>query len=544
MEMASPAQQVPARSWWPSQRWPRTTVVVEILLIGLIGAWLGLLVGGRLTTSIGPLEARLSIEVAPTGGSVLSLPPLGELSLKSHDGPFRLHADVTQINEADARQIFNDPTSLQGLPQEVSHDLSSGVRRLVVRSAVSAVAGAVLLGVPVFRRRFRRALLSGAVAVGAIAAGAGIAGATWNPNAINEPRYTGLLASAPSVVGDAGDIVTDFKKYEKQLAKIVTNVSRLYDVTSTLPAFAPSASTIHVLFVSDLHINPGSWDVIRSIVKQFDIDFIVDTGDISDHGTSAENAYVQPIGTLGVPYVFVRGNHDSLITEQAVRDQPNAIVLDNQVREVGGLRLAGIGDPRFTPDKDTRDAPAPVSVKEKGVTLANLIKIQPANARVDIAMMHDPEGVAEVDGAVPVALAGHYHRRFQQELPNKTLLFVQGSTGASGLRGLEGEKPTPAKASVLYFDRTTRALQAWDDITLGGLGLTSVSMERHLRTSIGKAKELPTPSPTASTPSPTDSISGSESPAALGRGLPAHRGWPTALVNPRALPYAVPVPDG
>ena len=291
------------------------------------------------------------------------------------------------------------------------------------------------------------------MAFGAIAAGAGTAAATWNPEAINEPRYTGLLASAPSVVGDAGDIVTDFKKYEKQLAKIVTNVSRLYDVTSTLPAFAPTASTIHVLFVSDLHINPGSWDVIRSIVKQFDIDFIVDTGDISDHGSSAENAYVQPIGTLGVPYVFVRGNHDSLITEQAVRDQPNAIVLDDQVREVGGLRLAGIGDPRFTPDKDTRDAPAPVSVKEKGVTLANLIKIQPADARVDIAMMHDPEGAAEVDGAVPLALAGHYHRRFQQELPNKTLLFVQGSTGASGLRGLEGEKPTPVEASVLYFDR-------------------------------------------------------------------------------------------
>ena len=50
-------------------------MAVEIVLIGLVGAWLGLLVGGRLTTSIGPLETRLSIEVAPTGGSVLSLPP-------------------------------------------------------------------------------------------------------------------------------------------------------------------------------------------------------------------------------------------------------------------------------------------------------------------------------------------------------------------------------------------------------------------------------------------------------------------------------------
>jgi len=127
----SPPEHPPARSWWPSQRWPRPTLVVEIVVIGLIGAWLGILVGGRLNTSIGPLETRLTIEVSPTGGSVLSLPPLGELSLKSHDGPFRLHADVTQINEADAREIFNDPQSLQGLDREVAADLQTGVRKLV-----------------------------------------------------------------------------------------------------------------------------------------------------------------------------------------------------------------------------------------------------------------------------------------------------------------------------------------------------------------------------------------------------------------------------
>jgi predicted MPP superfamily phosphohydrolase len=505
METDSPPEQTSARSWWPWERWPRTIVAAEIVLIGLVGAWLGLLVGGRMTTSIGPLETRLSIELAPTGGSVLSLPPLGQLSLHTHDGPFRLHAEVTQIDEADARQIFNDPRSLHGLPAKVSADLVTGVHKLVIRAAASAVLGAVLLGGPVFRRRYRRVLLAGAVAFGAVVAGAGTAAATWNPQAINEPTYTGLLASAPSVVGDAQDIVTDYKKYEKQLAKIVTNVSRLYDVTSTLPAFAPSSSTIRVLFVSDLHINPGSWDVIRSITKQFDIDFIVDTGDISDHGTATENAYVQPISTLGVPYVFVRGNHDSLVTEQGVRNQPNAIVLDDQVREVDGLRLAGIGDPRFTPDKDTRGVPLPASVKETGQKLAALIRAQPVDAPVDIAMIHDPEGGAEVDGTVPVVLAGHYHRRFEQLLPLKTLLFVQGSTGASGLRGLEGEKPTPAKASVLYFDRTTRALQAWDDITLGGLGLTSVSIERHLRTSITGVPKNGIPTPSESSVSPSSS---------------------------------------
>lgn len=33
--------------------------------------------------------------------------------------------------------------------------------------------------------------------------------------------------------------------------------------------------------------------------------------------------------------------------------------------------------------------------------------------------------------------------------------------------------------SVLYLDPETGMLRAWDDITLGGLGLTTATIERH-----------------------------------------------------------------
>jgi predicted phosphodiesterase len=504
----------PAPRLW--QRFPRTTLAVEIVLIGVVGAWLGLVVGGRMQTSIGPLETRLTVDLAPTGDSVLSIPPLGELSLDTHDGPVRLRAEVTQIDETAARRLFNDPTGLSKLPDQVSADLRAGLRDLVLRAAGSAVLGALLLGVTFFRHRYRRILLSGAVAAAVVLAGVSTAAATWNPQAINEPTYDGLLASAPSVVGDARDIVNDFQKYEQQLAKIVTNVSRLYDVTSALPAYTPSASTIRVLSVSDLHLNPAAWGVIRSVTKQFDIDLIIDTGDISDHGAAAENAYLEPIASLGVPYVFVRGNHDSEATQQAVAAQANAIVLDDEVREVAGLRLAGIGDPRFTPDKNTRDSPAPATVKQTGLALADLIRSQPPDTPVDIAVIHDPDGATQMDGTVPMTLSGHLHVRKERKLPRGTLQFIQGSTGGSGLRGLEKEKPTPLRASVLYFDRATHALQAWDDITLGGLGLQSASVERHLRDADTAYAPGPSPTPSASSspfPSATPSPAGSSVPA-------------------------------
>jgi hypothetical protein len=68
--------------------------------------------------------------------------------------------------------------------------------------------------------------------------------------------------------------------------------------------------------------------------------------------------------------------------------------------------------------------------------------------------------------------------------------LIEGSTGGAGLRALDHDEPTPLEASVLYFSRTTHELQAYDDITLGGLGLTSVSVVRHI-----VAKPSPSPSP-------------------------------------------------
>jgi predicted MPP superfamily phosphohydrolase len=505
------ATNVPRLPW---RRWPRVAVAIEIAVVALLGCWLGVVVGGSVDVPVGPVETRMSISPSWTGDSVVAVPPLGRLSLDSHDGPLRLDAQVTRINTLDARRIFNDPASVSGLPEQVAADVRSGVIRLAIRAGIASVVGGVLLGALVFRRRLRRVLLTGALAGAVMLASGGIAAATFNPKAVNEPTYDGLLAIAPTVVGDARSIVSDFKKYEQQLAKLVTNVSRLYDVTSTLPAYTADPSTIRMLHVSDLHLNPGSWDVMRSVVKQFEVDLIVDSGDITDHGSGPEDRYLDSIATLGVPYVFVRGNHDSVGTERAVAAQPNAVVLNHTVQEVSGLRLLGAPDPRFTPDKDTRGKKPPPTIKQVGDQLAATARAQPATATIDAIVVHDPDMALPADGAVPLILAGHRHKRDVHRLDGGTLMFDQGSTGGGSLRGLEGEKPTPVQLSVLYFDRATRTLQAWDDITLGGLGLTSAQIERHVAEP-----------PTETQPSPTQS--------------PAQ-----SLVKFEGVPYAFRVPNG
>jgi hypothetical protein len=64
------------------------------------------------------------------------------------------------------------------------------------------------------------------------------------------------------------------------------------------------------------------------------------------------------------------------------------------------------------------------------------------------------------------------------ELEEGSVLMVQGSTGGAGLRGLEGEYPEPLTCTVLYLDPDTGALRAYDEITLGGLGETEVTIQR------------------------------------------------------------------
>ncbi|GAA3228366.1 hypothetical protein GCM10020256_40570 [Streptomyces thermocoprophilus] len=99
---------------------------------------------------------------------------------------------------------------------------------------------------------------------------------------------------------------------------------------------------------------------------------------------------------------------------------------------------------------------------------------------MDIALAHEPVAARRTDGDVPLALAGHIHHQDMEVLPLGTRLRVEGSTGGSGLRAVEGKHPDPIEASILYIDRGTRRLQAWDEIRLGGLGLTTAEVSRHL----------------------------------------------------------------
>lgn len=327
------------------------TRALGLMAVVLLGAWLGLLVVGNVRVPVGPMNTTMTLRPSVTGGTKINVSPLGALELNSHIAPVRLDVNVDQLDPVRAQALVDHPERLSGLQDEVAQDVEHGTLDLAVRSCVAVVSGATALGLAVYRRP-RRALAAGGLALTLLTASGATAFATWNPNSVLEPRFSGLLSSAPSLVGNARNIVSEFDVYQKELARLVTNVTKLYDVTSTLPTYEPDPSTIRVLHVSDIHLNPASWKIIASLVKQYAIDVIVDSGDTMDHGTSAENGFLDPIPDLGAPYIWVRGNHDSLVTQRYLERLKNVHVLDDgRAITVAGLRFAGIGDPQFTPDR-------------------------------------------------------------------------------------------------------------------------------------------------------------------------------------------------
>ena len=450
--------------------------IFSIVLIGLLGAAIGIALGTRVSARVGPFDATLTLRPSATGGSVVKVAPLGEIRLRTHTGPLAVHVSLDELRAAEADRIVKDPAALSGIEEQLTRDIRDAVRELVLRAFLFGTLGAALTTALVVRRP--RAVLVGTLAGLLVMGGGGVAAAvTWDPKSLAEPQYTGLLSRAPAAIGDARDILNRFSEYRVQLSALVLNVSRLYAAGSSLPNFAPDASVVRVLHVSDIHLNPQAFDLISRLVEQFKVDVVADTGDIADWGTDSESATARGIGPLGVPYVYVRGNHDSRRTEAAVRAQPNAVVLDGQTVEIAGLRFFGKADPRFTPDKRTDNDEESQQQVMTAFAKEYAAAIAAQGNRPQIALVHDPAAAALLKGAGPLVLAGHHHERKQLD-QDGTMVMIEGSTGGAGLRGLQGEKPTPLTATILYIERATGRLAAYDAVTLGGLGEESANISR------------------------------------------------------------------
>ncbi len=492
--------------------------LLALVLLGLGGAVAGAMIAPAAHTSIGPLSVDVRIRPSLRPGVAVDLPPVGAVRFDTHRTPVQVQASIRSVDIDEARALVSSPAALTSLQAAAPDTLrAAALRALAGALAAGAIGGAVLVGLAT--RGWRGVAAGTGIALGAAAVLAAATALTFNGTALAQPRFTGLLSSAPYVQRRTQTLAQRLESYRSGLADFVQSVTTLYALGDRLPVFDPGTQTdvVTVLHISDIHLNPLGYDLTDRLVRQFKVDAVVDSGDLSTWGTTAEQTFVGRVGSLGVPYVFVRGNHDSAALAAAVGRQRGAVVLDGQVVTVAGLRMAGVADPRDTASEGAADVVAKDVVTASVQRLADVVQAYDAahpGAGVQLAVVHDPTRLDALVGRVPLVLTGHLHAR-RVSVDAGTRVMIEGSTGgagltANGLQSLTDGAPVPLEATLLYLRRTgpdAGRLLAYDDVTVGGLGLTSVSIDRTVVPA--QQDSVPSPSPT---PTVSPSASGPTSP--------------------------------
>lgn len=476
----------------------RLPTILLPIVVGLLGAWLGMAAWGRTTVSMGPFRVQLGAGFGH-GVTEIGLPPFGHLTADTHLAPLRLTATLVDIR---LPQLAEDVAAegIEGVSRRVQHDANSRLAPFFLHLVAAAIVGTVVLAILVFRTAWLKIVVAVLVTLLAVGGSELLSLGTYRSSALLAPTYSGTLSLAPQLIGPAQTALDRIDKFRAELTRVVDGAARVYGSIRT-GALTP-ADEIRVLHISDIHLSPLGLSFAREVANAFDVDLVIDTGDLTSFGTPAEALITSSIPGLGRPYVFVRGNHDSLSLQTEVADEPNAIVLDGQTRMVEGLRIYGLGDPLFTPDKraalDDEQSEARVRTAEPRL----LQDVEALPEPPDVVAVHDDRMAEVLAGRVPLVISGHFHLPAVRA-ENGTVFLRAGSTGGAGATVFTQEGGVPLSAEILYFTRSDPPRLIGHDLIEQSPESGSLTVKRYLiESEFGMLVPSPPASPTpASSPS-------------------------------------------
>ena len=441
---------------------PRARAALRLflaLLVATSGLWLALTAWGRTSHQVGPFELTLFSRPG-IARSEIELPPLGTILAASHIAPLHLTASLRSIDPERAASAV-DATGLEAVSDEVRRDAPRAVRAHVLRSGLVALFGVTGAALLVYRRRWRAVALatgSGAVITLLLASATYL---TFQPESFLEATYTGSLRTARDLLGPVEDAGVRLQGFRAELERFVGATVRAYGLVSQEP---PSEDAVAVLHISDIHSSPLGMDFAEDLAGEFDVDLVVDTGDITTFGTPPERLILDRIEGFGVPYVFVRGNHDPYSVGAQVEALSNGMTLENEAVTVEGITFFGAPHPLFTPGGEMEEHEGVAEeVARAGESLADRVDAQDPGPASDVLLVHDGRMAEASAGRVPLVLSGHFHD-FAEETREGTLYLENGTTGGGGLDLFVGDTPVPLTAQILYLAGTPPRLEAYDRV--------------------------------------------------------------------------------
>lgn len=403
---------------------------------------------GDMNINIKGLELRLSLEIFDNGLTEIYVPPVGIISAKTHQTPIKLGITLTNIDIDLMRQIIEEPIDQAELMEMVIREFRWSVSIFIARMLFIAFIGGAFAMLLLHKKDiidYLKAALLGFTIMAILLTGTFY---TYNINEFSNPQYRGIIRAAPWMIGFAQDAFGKVDQLGEQLKLTANNLYELFEKVDLVRPIGEFADTIKILHVSDIHNNPAAYDFIQQVSESFQVDLIIDSGDISDFGSPLETLLLERLNEFTLPYLFVAGNHDSPEIISAMELIENVIVINNEILNVKGFNIMGLHDPASV---STILVPPNEDIVMEYIQKAELI-LKETDIIPDIFVVHHPHIAMAFSNKIPVILHGHRHR-VNIITEEESVIIDAGTTGAAGIRGLQSKTEIAYSLVLLHFIR-------------------------------------------------------------------------------------------
>ncbi len=411
---------------------------------------------GQVYDSVGPFGLRVAWRVAWPGTTLLHFPPLGDVEAVTHAAGGRIEVSLESLDFRGLRSLIDETAEDQG---EAIAQLAAAAEELAVKLAWRILASAAIGGaltVTLVRPRSLRGVARGLAAsaagglVGLALMGSvvGVTRATYDVEAFGSPTYRGALEEAPWLIRTVQEGLAQFEELDTRLRNLSRNVYEMYRrVESLQPPISLANTDRVILHVSDFHNHPTAASLVVEIAEAFNVDLVLNTGDLTDFGTRIETSLLGDFARIQVPHYIVSGNHESPEVIQHLTLLPYMELLDGRFIENDGVRLAGMGDPGAQNDSARVITPAESAQMAQAINE----RLAVMEHRPDVIAVHNHRVAQGIQPGMAALVAyGHTHSP-SVEFRDGTAYVNAGTTGGAGLRGVEANGLVPITLSVIYM---------------------------------------------------------------------------------------------
>jgi len=252
-----------------------------IVIVAIIVALIVVNFAADKVYKLSAFEVGINLHLSKVPVTVINFPPIGKIKARTHLTPFSLIITLEAIHQDRLQDIIDNVKKKEELVDLLYKRgrvvIQSFMVRLLLLGSFGGIVGALLVNFE--RRSFIIGLMVGALLIATLTL---ITYFSYDVGQFNDPQFEGMLEAAPWMMGLIEEGLNDIEELGYEMESIATNMSELFTKVDTLQPLSRVAGDLKVLHVSDIHNNPVALQFVIQIAESFNIDMIIDTGDITD----------------------------------------------------------------------------------------------------------------------------------------------------------------------------------------------------------------------------------------------------------------------